>query len=221
MILVKEFSGVSFRNEILRGVRLFMIAFSAVLIGVWVYRILHAPPDVQGAGQNVPAAYEPAQPEQEPAPAAVPVADASSEPHGLVVPPPPPVGGTSPSKVARPRFDVPPPPPAVVPIRPSRAPAVTGREFEVAEVGVMPPAPKKEESATAGEVPTKKEVGYKSLVEVNANRPPPLLEPAAQAPVESAAEKTQKGNRFSRAMGKIFHPGQKEATPLTLQPKQQ
>lgn len=210
---------MSFRNEILRGVRLFMIAFSAVLIGVWVYRILRAPADVQGAAQNAPAVHEPAQPIQEPAPEAVPVSDASSEPHGLVVPPPPPVGGTRPSKVARARFDVPPPPPALAPVRASRSAAPTGREFEVSEVSVMPAAPKKEESSTSAEVPTKKEVGYKSLIEVNANRPP--LAPSAPAPAEPPAEKLQKGNRFSRAMGKIFHPGQKETTPLTLQPKQQ
>jgi hypothetical protein len=53
---------VAFRNDILRGVRLFLIAFAAVLIGVWVYRMVRAPSDVQGAEPTAPATYEAAQP---------------------------------------------------------------------------------------------------------------------------------------------------------------
>jgi len=59
---------VSFRNEILRGVRLSLIVFAAILIGVWIYRMLHAPSDVQGAEHIAPAAYEAVPPEAQPAP---------------------------------------------------------------------------------------------------------------------------------------------------------
>jgi hypothetical protein len=205
---------VAFRNDILRGVRLFLIAFSVVLIGVWIYRMLRAPADVQGA-ENVPAVYEAAQPEQ-PAPADA-ASQAPSEPHGLAVPPPPPVGGKRPAKVASPRYDVPPPPPLQA--RAGRAAAPSGREFEASEVGALPAAPTVE-SPDASEVPASKGVGYKSLLEANSNRP--VLDLGAPSPAEEPAEKPQKGNRFFRAIGKIFHPGgQKETTtPLTLQPKQ-
>jgi hypothetical protein len=91
------------------------------------------------------------------------------------------------------------------------------------------------ESSNASPVPTKKGVGYKSLIEANANRPP--LNPSTPAPVEETveetvekpaekpvekpqAEKPQKGNRFVRAIGKILHSGQKETAPLMLQPEQ-
>jgi len=91
------------------------------------------------------------------------------------------------------------------------------------------------ESSIASPVPTKKGVGYKSLIEANANRP--SLNPGTPAPVEEPVEETvekpaekpverpqvekpQKGNRFVRAIGKILHPGQKETAPLTLQPEQ-
>jgi hypothetical protein len=97
------------------------------------------------------------------------------------------------------------------------------------------PTALREESSNASPVPTKKGVGYKSLIEANANRPP--LNPRTPAPVEETveetvekpaekpverpqAEKPQKGNRFVRAIGKILHPGQKETAPLTLQPEQ-
>jgi hypothetical protein len=95
--------------------------------------------------------------------------------------------------------------------------------------GVLPAAPR-EESSNASPVPAKQGVGYKSLIEANANRP--LVNPGTPAPVEETvekpaekpvekpqAEKPQKGNRFVRGIGKIFHPGQKETAPLTLQPE--
>jgi hypothetical protein len=39
--------------------------------------------------------------------------------------------------------------------------------------------------------------------------------------VEEPAQNRQQGNRFRRAIGKIFHPGGQKEPVLTLQPKQQ
>ena len=192
---------VQFRNDILRGIRLFLIGFAAILIVVWAYRMLHPLSDVQGAAQlEVPAAPQAAQPTQEPATDAAPIAEASSEPHGLMVPPPPPVGGTQVSKVTRPKVANPPPPPPLA-VRARRAPAPSGREFETAEPEVLPAAPD-EETADSGTSAA-------------------AVEPAVSAQQEPPAGKP-KGNRFFRAVGKIFHPGgKKETVPLTLQqPKQ-
>jgi hypothetical protein len=214
---------VAFRNDILRGVRLFLIIFSAVLLGVWVYRVLHAPSDaptdVQAAAQDAPATSEEAQ--ATPAADADPVLQVSSEPHGLMVPPPPPVGGKRPAVrvVPRPRNDVPPPilPPVV---RVSVAAPPSGREFEAPLVVAASPAAPAGESQVTNPAPTKSGVGYKSLIEANANRLP-VDRTAAPVPAEESVEQPQKGNRFLRAVGKIFHPGGQKETVLTLQPKQQ
>lgn len=215
-----------FREDILRGVRLFLIAFAAILIGVWAYRMLHTP-DVQGAPEleapAAPVAQDAAQPAQDPGPDAAPVAETAPETHGLTVPPPPPVGGThvTPvggthvSKVARPKMVIPAPPPAPMVARARPAPAPSGRAFEVPETGVLPAA-RTEESADASPAAPKKGVGYKSLLEADPN---PAPEPSFSASGDDPVEKP-KGNRFLKAVGKIFHPGKKETTPLTVQPKQ-
>jgi hypothetical protein len=209
---------VQFRDDILRGVRLFLIAFAAILIGIWAYRMLRTPADVQGATQlEAPAAPE-AQP-QDPAPDAAPVADASSdsEPHGLVVPPPPPVVGQERvTKVARPKVSVPPPPPSPVVARARRAPAQPRREFETSEPGTLPAEPAEESAESSPSAPAKV-VGYKSLLEVDPNQVP--IDPSLLGQPEP---EKPKGNRFFRAVGKIFHPGgKKETVPSTLQqPKQ-
>jgi hypothetical protein len=213
---------VQFRDDILRGVRLFLITFAAILIGVWAYRILRTPSDVQGAAaqQELPTAPEAVQPSEDPSAAAADVAGTSAETHGLTVPPPPPVGGTPVSKVvSRPAKTaaVPAPPPLPVAARARKPVAPSGREFETVEPGVLPAAPA-EESGEAGASSPPKGVGYKSLLEANPNRAP---EPALLNAEEQAVEKP-KGNRFVRAVGKIFHPGaKKETSPLTLQPQKQ
>ena len=208
---------MQFRDDILRGVRLGLIAFAAILIGVWAYRMLRPPADVQGAAQlEAPPAPE-VQPSQDPAPDAAPMVEAS-ESHGLMVPPPPPVAGKEHvAKVSRPRVDVPPPPPPAAPVavRTRKAPTPSGREFETAEPGVLPVSPSEESADSSGAAP-KTGVGYKSLLEADPNRaqidPSLLGQPEAEKP---------KGNRFFRAVGKIFRPGgKKETGPLTLQPKQ-
>lgn len=210
-----------FREDILRGVRLFLIAFAAILIGVWAYRMLHTP-DVQSAPEleapAAPVAQDAAPQGQDPAPDAAPIAETAPEPHGLSVPPPPPVAGTHVShvsKVTSPKIAVPPPPPSPVVARARRAPAPLGREFEAPAARVLPVAPV-EESADASPPAPKQGVGYKSLLEADPNRVP---EPSLSSPEEQPVEKA-KGNRFLRAVGKIFHPGRKETPPLTLQPKQ-
>jgi hypothetical protein len=220
MILLKEHSGVAFRDDILRGVRFFLIAFSVVLFGIWVHRLMHAPAEVQTADQNAYALSDAAPPEQPTdTTAANAETDPSAETHGLMVPPPPPVGGKpAPVRTARrPRTDdVPPPPPLRPSVQPSRAPAPSGRDFEVRPL----PVALAKETVDTTPVPVKEGVGYKSLIEANANRPP--VETAAPVPAEAQAEKPQKGNRFFHAIGKIFHPGgPKETLPLTLQPKPQ
>jgi hypothetical protein len=218
MILVREKSGLRFREDILRGVRLFAIVFAAILVCVAAYRMLRAPSDVQGAA---PDAVEAAPPPESPADAA-PAAETSSEVHPLVVPEPPPVDGKPVVKRAVRAKDqeVPPPPPiAPTAARARRAPAPSGREFESSEAVALP-APPTEEPVDAKPLTPKQAVGYKSLIESDPNRPP--AQPAiAPVPPDDASDKSAKGNRFFRAVGKIFHPGaKKEAEPLTLQPKQ-
>jgi hypothetical protein len=214
MILVREISGL--REDILRGVRLFAIVFAAILVCVAAYRILRPPLEAASAP---PAASEVAPPSPEPAADAAPASAAEAEAHPLVVPEPPPVGGTPVRKVARPKNladpGVPPPPP-VAPVRARRA-APSGKEFESSETVALPAAPV-EDSAEAKPLTPRQAVGYKSLIEANKNRPP--AEEAAPAPAEDSKEKPAKGNRFFRAVGKIFHPGKKETTPLALQPNQ-
>jgi hypothetical protein len=207
---------VQFRDDILRGVRLGLIAFAAILIGVWAYRMLHPPSDVQGATQlEAPPAPE-VQPSPDPAPG--PVAEAVPESHGLVVPEPPPVGGKERvARVARPKVIVPPPPaPTPVVAKTRKAPAPSGREFESGEPGVLPASPAEESADSSGAAP-KTGVGYKSLLEADPNRAP--IDPSLMGQPEP---ERPKGNRFFHAVGKIFHPGgKKETVPLTLQqPKQ-
>jgi cytoskeletal protein RodZ len=209
---------LQFRDDILRGVRLFLIAFAAILIGVWAYRMLRIPSEVQGASQQeLPTAPDASQPSED-LPAETAVAGSSPiEPHGLTVPPPPPVGGTHVSKAPRPAK-------AAVPVAPATPPVVakarkpvapSGREFEAAEPGALPAAPA-EESGDASPSSPRQGVGYKSLLEADPNRAP---EPALLAGVDPPVEKP-KGNRLLRAVGKIFRPGgKKETVPLTLQQK--
>ena len=215
MMLLKEFlTRVQFRNDILRGVRLGLIAFAVILIGVWAYRMLRPPSDVQGATQL----EAPPVPEAQPSPDPAPVAGATPESHGLVVPEPPPVGGKERvGRVTRSKVIVPPPPaptPAVAKTR--KAPAPSGREFETGEPGVLPASPSEESADASGIVP-EKGVGYKSLLEADPNRAP--IDPSLMGQPEP---EKPKGNRFFRAVGKILRPGgKKETVPLTLQqPKQ-
>jgi hypothetical protein len=222
MILVREILGLRFREDILRGVRLFAIAFAAILLCVAVYRILRSPSDVQGAALEGPASSAAAQPLPEPTADADPVSETASDVHPLVVPEPPPVGGAPQKRVARPRAtgnsDVPPPPPATPAVaRARRAQTPSGKDFESSNSVPLPVAPA-EDSSDAKPLTPKQMVGYKSLIEANANRPPVEI---ATPPADDYVDTPAKGNRFLRAVGKIFHPGgKKEAEPLTLQPKQ-
>lgn len=221
MMLLKEYlTVVQFRDDILRGVRLFLIAFAAILVVVWASRILRTPSDVQGASQQeLPPEPEASQPSADPTPETAAAANSTSEPHsephGLTVPPPPPVAGTHVRKASRPARAKAPAASAAAQVvsRERRAPAPSGREFESIEPGVLPSAPA-EESGDASPASPKKGVGYKSLLEADPARAP--IEPSLlgqQQPVEKP-----KVNRFRRAVGKIFHPGgKKETVPLTLQ----
>ena len=197
-------AAVQFRDAILRGIRMGLIAFAAILIGVWAYRMLRSPSDVQGATQL----EAPPVPEALPSPDPSPVAEATPESHGLVVPEPPPVGGKERvARVTRSKVVVPPPPapmPAVAKTR--KAPAPSGREFEAGEPGVLPATPAEETADSSGAAP-QQAVGYKSLPEADPNREP--VDPSLMGPPEP--EKA-KGNRFFRAVGKIFHPGGKKET---------
>lgn len=220
MIPYREEPAVRFREDILRGVRLFAIVFAAILVCVAAYRIVRAPADVPLAAPDGSTTPEAAQPTPEPV--AGPVSTTSAEVHPLVVPEPPPVGGTPVrTRVTRPQHDpgVPPPPPvAAAPVVHARRPAApSGREFEASDTVALPAAPM-EESTEPKPVTPKQVVGYKSLIEANANRP---VEPVAPVISDDDSAETQtKGNRFFRAIGKIFRPGKKEAEPSTLQPKQ-
>lgn len=205
-----------FREDILRGVRLFAIVFAAILVGVAAYRIFRAPSDVQGAGSSAEAAPPASQPDTAPA------AEAAPEAHPLIVPDAPPVPGSKPvqTRVTHPAAhtgpalngDVPPPPP-VVPAAPTsrarRAPAP--REFESSDTIPLPAAPV-EEAPEAKPMTPQQAVGYKSLIEANKNRPPaePVLAPVpADDPTPAPPAK---GNRFFRAVGKMFG-GKKDPDP--------
>lgn len=198
------------REDILRGVRLFAIVFAAILFCVAAYRILRPAGDVQGAA--------PAPPEvTQPTPEAAPVAETEPEVHPLVVPEPPPVPGAQVhARVVRPKEKdkgVPPPPPVASAARVRRTPAP--KEFEPSDAVSLPSAPV-EESPDAKPLTPQQAVGYKSLIDANPNRPPMEDTPP---PAEVSSPKP-KGNRFFKAVGKIFHPGSKKETmPLTLQPK--
>lgn len=194
-----------FREDILRGVRLFAIAFAAILVCVAAYRIVRLQSAPVTASEAEPPAAEPAATE------ATPVPETASDVRPAVVPEPPPVGRRR--KVVDP--GVPPPPPIGGVARAHKAASATGTEVDSAEA---PPSIPVEETSTAkAPAPKQPTVGYKSLIEATATRPPdPTAVPIEDAPVDT----TPKGNRFIRALGRFFHPGgKKEATPLTLQPK--
>jgi hypothetical protein len=212
-----------FREDILRGVRLFAIVFAAILVCVAAYRIVRAPSDVPLAAPDGSTASE-AQPSPNPEPA--PVSPGSAEVHPLVVPEPPPVGGAPVrTRVTRPQRDMgvpPPPPPVAAPVvHARRPPAPSGKEFEASGIVALPAAPV-DESPEAKPLTPKQVVGYKSLIEANANRPVEPVAPAVSpAAADDSSETQAKGNRFFRAIGKIFRPGGKKDTePTTLQPKQ-
>jgi hypothetical protein len=206
-------SGVRFRDDILRGVRLFAIVFALILVAVWVYRMIRAQSDVRGASPDVSAAPETAQPIVQIAPAPPP----DSETHGLSVPPPPPAPGEHAPRIARPRVAA---KPAGAVASTNRAPAPVGRDFESSQPSALRGAPVVK-SLDADPVPAKTEVGYKSLLETNTNRVIVVV-PQAQAPAQESSEKPAKGNRFLKGVGKILHAGSKKETmPLTLRdPKQ-
>ena len=218
---------MQFRDDILRGIRLFLIVFAVVLTCVAGYRMLHTPADAQIAAPQDPGAdpagsQTAAQPQQT-APESDPVANTSSEqPHGLIVPPPPPVAGEQRpvTRVSRPKGagnSVPPPPPMPVAARSKRAVTPAAGEFETAEPGTLPAAPVEETTEAAPAAP-QKGVGYKSLIDVDPNRA--AIEPPH--PAAGQPDDKPKGNRFTRALGKVFHPGaKKETTPQGLQPEKQ
>lgn len=211
--------GLRFREDILRGVRLFAIVFAAILICVAAYRILRAS-DVPGVAAEGTPPPEAAQPSPDPSPDAAPAAETASETHPLVVPEPPPVGGKVPS---RPRTaaasDVPPPPPSAPAVtRARRVAPPSGKEFESSDTVALPVAPVEEAVDTKPMTPQQK-VGYKSLLDANTKHPPTEYIAPSSAnddPVDAPA----KGNRFFKAIGKIFRSGKKDAEPSAMQPKQ-
>ena len=209
------------REDILRGVRLFAIVFAAILVGVAAYRMLRAPSDVQGAAPDAPAA-ETVQPSTEPAPGETASAETASQAHPLVVPEPPPTAPTAPARNRTARSNdpgVPPPPrPAAPAVHTRKAAAPAGKEFEASDTVALPAGPVEEVTDSKPLTP-KQVVGYKSLIEANATRPPP--DPTQQPVPDESTEQQAKGNRFFRAIGKIFHPAaKKEPEPTPLQPKQ-
>jgi len=180
-----------------------------------------APSDVEGATQPAPTA---APPSQDAVAGATPASETDSEVHPLIVPEAPPVPGAPVTKVVkkvvRARVEdpgVPPPPPLA---RTRKASGPSGREFEPNDIA--PPVAPPDAGTEANPPATKQGIGYKSLIEADSNRPPAEAASPAPAPVEETSEKPAKGNRFFRAVGKIFHPApKKDTTQLTLQPKDQ
>ena len=198
-----------FRDDILRGVRLFLIVFAAILVCVAGYRYLRTPLEAHGADAPPPQ-VEAAPPDSASSgdSAADPAADSATETHPAVVVPPPPEIKAPASHVTHARtYDVPAPPPPAPVTRARRAPAPSGREFESAEPLVLPAAAPVVRAEEPAPTSPKQQVGYKSLLEVNADRLP--ADPTASAPA-SDPEQKPKNNRFIKALGKIFHPGKQD-----------
>lgn len=194
-----------FRDDILRGVRLFLIVFAAILLCVAGYRYLRTPLEAHGA--DAPPPQVQAAPPDSPADAD-PAADPATETHPAVVPPPPEIKTAPASHVTHARtYDVPPPPPPAPVTRARRAPEPPGREFESAEPIVLPAAAPVVNAEEPAHASPKQEVGYKSLLEVNADRLP--ADPTASAPAPDPEQKP-KSNRFIKALGKLFHPGKQD-----------
>ncbi len=195
-----------FRSDILRGVRLFLIAFAAILLCLLAYQVLRPTAAAQSAPQAAAAPVQNA-PAAEEAP--------SPEPHPLVVPPPPPVVGEAPAaplpvKVSRPRrvdTSVPPPPP-VAPARSSRTAsrAPEPREYPAPGPGTSsaPPAVPEASPAPGG-------VGYKSLMEADPNQPPAEAAPQPSSTPPEPVRKPE-GNRIKRGLGRILRLGRKDTT---------
>jgi hypothetical protein len=197
---------VKFRDDILRGVRLFLIAFAAILTCIAAYRMFHSAADAATV-QESPSLPD-VTPTEDPA-TVTPVKVASSDTPGVVVPPPPPVDGDRPKHVVRAKTEVPPPPPltASTAVRAKRTPQPSGRDFEVSEPGTLP-APRVEESPDSAPSAPKKGIGYKSLLEADPTHSG--LEPIVPEQKAETVEDKPKGNRFFRAVGKIFRPGGKK-----------
>jgi hypothetical protein len=195
---------VALRSDILRGVRLFLIAFAAILLGYLAYQMVRPTAEAQGDQQDTTHAAE-SQPAA--APGASSPADSPTEPHPLVVPPPPAVPGATPNraipvKVARKADAIVPPPPPLRASQPTKTnQALTGREFETPGVTPVPIVKSTEETPQANPVPSKAAVGYKSLLEANPNRPPAQPIQAENAPEEP---RKAEGNRLVRGLGRLF-----------------
>ncbi len=199
-------SGVQLRDDILRGVRLFAIVFAAILVCVTAYRIVRAPSEAPSAPPDAPVASE----------ASAPVVETDPEVHPLVVPEPPPVAGAP--AVKRPArkkdTEVPPPPPVGAPVVKARKAVPVAKQLESSNTVALPV----NEAPAPAPVTPKSTVGYKSLVDAEPTHAPVDL---AADPIPSVTDSKQtRGSRFLRAVGKLFHPGRKEAEPSSLQPRQ-
>ena len=188
---------MALRSDILRGVRFFLIAFAAILLGYLAYQIVRPTAEAKGDQQDTTHAVEPK-----------PVAVSPAEPHPLVVPPPPAAPGATPNRAipfkVRRKLDagVPPPPPLRASQPTKTTQALTGREFETPGVTPVRVVKSAEESSKVNPVPSKGGVGYKSLLEANPNRPPAQPIQAEYPPME--APRKAEGNKLIRGLGRLF-----------------
>jgi hypothetical protein len=169
-----------------------------ILTVVAGYRMFHNS-DVQGASHDSQEAkpetpsVAPTDPSSDPAitPSSAPAPQVASEPKGLSVPPPPPVGGVAPKRTPRPK---------VVAVQEAKGPAPVVVKDEVPiETLTSPSAAPVEERA---ETPApRKGVGYKSLIEANSQSAAPVIK---KPPEDDDTKQERKGNRFTRAVGRLF-----------------
>jgi hypothetical protein len=89
----------------------------------------------------------------------------------------------------------------------NHAPASSARDFESSLPSMVPGAVPGVSSDPSPAL-SKEAVGYKSLLETNANRVTVIHQ--VQPPVEESTEQPAKGKRLIKAVGKIFHAAGKQ-----------
>ncbi len=173
-----------FRGAVLRGIRLAAILFAVFLSAMTVYRMGHATP------------VEDRQPLPAPGPSTAKPALAQSPSSGPAYPPPPPTPG-APVQIHR----------VVRERTPVQVEAVKLPVEAQQDISAVPAAEASEEqsSSIAGI--------EKDTPEVDSGGPPDL-EPEAPPKPDPVGKPPNRGKRWMRAVGKFFHVGAKNDTPV-------
>ena len=179
---------MQYRKEILRGVRLAAVAFTALLLVLISYRIMHGVP-----AEASPKAAAPAvQPE---APVKPPVVHATSA--EFDVPVPPPSQGSRPARVHK---------APAVPIRQAAAPLLSARILN----GEPEPAPQTAAGAPVNEITA-------SPVTLPVQATPEVASAMPEAAQDNAPTPTNRKRGVLRSVGHFLHIGKRDTVqPNTL-----